>query len=159
MRVLPAIAAFACMLSLEAMAQTSLVGQSDTARPGGVYTNLSVPNAAACAQLCSEDGICLAWTFRAARNGACELKAVAPNAVSEIGAVSGLSSRAPEFTRRLAASAPPESASPQTAAADEASTEPLSLINTPQSEALLGGPTALSPISLRPRLEEDQPRR
>jgi hypothetical protein len=141
MRLLTLFVAALAIVAVEASAQTPLIGQTNIARPGGVYTTLSVGEPAACAQLCSEDGICMAWTFRAARDGACELKAIAASPVVEIGAISGLSSRAPDFARRLAAPA-------QSADAEIDATEPQA------SDGLLGGPVGSGPVSLRPRLAE-----
>jgi hypothetical protein len=141
MRTLILFAAVLAIFAVEASAQTSLIGQYNIARPGGVYTTLSVGEPAACAQLCSEDAICMAWTFRAAREGDCELKAVASSPVVEIGAISGLSSRAPDFTRRLAAPTIQQDAAP---------------IETAANGELLGGPLA-GPVPLRPRTSDELP--
>ncbi|MEJ0060465.1 MAG: PAN domain-containing protein [Terricaulis sp.] len=140
MRTLILFAAVLAIFAVEAAAQTPLIGQANIARPGGVYTTLSVREPAACAQLCSEDAICMAWTFRAQRDGDCELKAVASSPVVEMGAISGLSSRAPDFARRLAAPAVPENAS-------------YSALETAENGELLGGPLT-APVSLRPRTNE-----
>lgn len=67
------------------------------ARPGGTYATVSVDDAQACAHACSEDSLCMAWTYRS--SGACELKAVVTRAVPTPEAVSGLSRRAPGFAR------------------------------------------------------------
>lgn len=87
--------------AINAFAQAPLIGERDTARPGGIYTQLRTSDAGACALLCDQDGLCLAWTYRET-DAACELKAVVPQAIAEAGATSGLSARAPDFTRRVA---------------------------------------------------------
>lgn len=141
MRALFALLFAACVGLADAAAQSNLIGERDTARPGGVYTQLTISDAFACARACAEDNICLAWTLRA---GTCELKAVAPAPIAETGAISGLSSRAPEFVRRVARL---ETASISTPAASSMA-EPVSL---------LGGPLPVQSDILRPRLGESGP--
>lgn len=73
------------------------------ARPGGVYATQPTSDPAACAQACASDGLCMAWMLR---DNLCELKAVAPAPIADSGAISGLSARAPDFARHVAAQAP-----------------------------------------------------
>src|SRR5262249_39784861 len=141
MRTLPAciVAASIFALGVSAAAQTPLIGLTDTALPGGAYVTLPASSAIASAQQCSDDRMCLARTYRAAANS-CELKAVVPHPVSETGAISGMSSRAPAFAQQIAATpaAAPEtkvaSADPKDAAAPVSESD--------ASAGLLGGPAA-----------------
>ncbi|MES1156181.1 MAG: PAN domain-containing protein [Alphaproteobacteria bacterium] len=144
-----------------ATAQTSLIGQADTALPGGVYTTLRAENVAACAQFCAADGICLAWTYRSEQNGACELKAVVPHAVSEAGAISGTSSRAPAFAQALAA-APPHRAETEEnqqetkVAFNATAPHPNRAPALPNDDSqLLGGPDPAPDTGLRSTLPEE----
>jgi hypothetical protein len=145
------LSAAALCFGAHAAAQSGPAGDADVARPGGVYNLLTAPNASACAQACTDDGICMAWTFQA--GGACELKAVAPAPVRAMGARSGLSSRTPPGLRQADANAlraltpiiaeapPPPAANPQLAA-----------ITTLDDSGLLGGLEDDAPETLRPRL-------
>ncbi|MGE0596601.1 MAG: PAN domain-containing protein [Hyphomonadaceae bacterium] len=149
-------AAIALSIGFTAAAEAP-IGDWNVDRPGAVYTSLRVDGALACAALCAEDGICMAWTLR---ERTCELKAVAPAPIWAEGVVSGLSMRAPSFARRTvltAHAAPPSAQTVATALpanvfpADEL-IEPLSetaLLNA--DEALLGGPQNDN-AHLRPRL-------
>lgn len=118
------------------------------ARPGGVYATLTNFDAPRCAQACADDGICLAWTLTAA--AACELKAVAPSATPQTGAISGLSYRAPAFARLVAApqpEAPPLRAAfapPQTPS--PAQTRARMTEEQPDETGLLGGPLEVSDL-------------
>lgn len=136
-------------LGVEAAAQSSLAGDADIDRPGGVYTTLRLADAPTCASLCAADGICLAWTYRA--DGACELKAVIPAPIVSRGARSGLSSRAPAFAHRIAVQAPAERAS----TLDIAPALPVAAerdhVGLDADYALLGGPMDAEEF-LRPRL-------
>lgn len=121
------------------------------ARPGGAYATLANFDAQRCAQACNDDGICLAWTLTPA--GACELKAVAPAATPQSGAISGLSRRAPAFARLTAAPTPP--APPlRTALAPPAPAQPQPptriLNEQPDETGLLGGPLEVSDVRGRP---------
>lgn len=135
-----------CATGATALAQEALVGARDTARPGGSYATLPSVDAAACARLCTGDGLCMAWTQRA--DAMCELKAVVPAPVALTGATSGLSARAPDFARRLAvaetAPAAPEIASETVAEAKTSASDASADL------ALLGGLTDTE-NPLRPR--------
>ncbi|HVY85049.1 MAG TPA: PAN domain-containing protein [Caulobacterales bacterium] len=134
-------------IGFAAAAANAPVGQPDTALPGGVYTTLTTADDAACAQACSQDRMCMAWTYR---RDACELKAVVPEAVAEAGAISGVSRDAPDFARqRVAAAAAPEKPGVVTLAAR---TTPPAVADQAGPDDLLGGPT--SDGDLRPRLGE-----
>ncbi len=136
-------------LGVEAAAQSSLAGDGDVDRPGGVYTTLRLADAPTCASLCAADGICLAWTYRA--DGACELKAVIPAPVASRGARSGLSSRAPAFAHLIAVQAPAERVSTM----DNAPAPSISVehehVGLDADYALLGGLMDAEEF-LRPRL-------
>ena len=147
---------------LAAAAQTPLIGEADTALPGGVYATMNADSVVACAQLCAADGLCLAWTYRAAANGACELKAVLPRPVAEAGAISGASSRAPAFAQALAAT--PAASAPAQIADNSGASAPHPASSKPDIQSdvesqLLGGPEISTAIALRSRLpEESEPR-
>lgn len=132
-------------LTLQAFADPAAIGDANTARPGGVYVSLAAEDAAACSHLCAQDDICMAWTYREKPAQACELKAVVTPAVAEEGAFSGLSGRAPDFTRRLAEATAPTPPQPPPAAMTPVSTR------HGASEGLLGGP---DDSTLRPRIGE-----
>lgn len=137
----------ALVATAAAAASPSLdLGDPDTARPGGVYTTLTVADAAACVRLCAQDSLCMAWTLRA--SGACELKAVITPRVAEYGARSGLSARAPAFARTIADTRPalaPEIEAPPALALRMASSAPPASTN----DELLGGDDT---EDLRPRI-------
>lgn len=63
----------------------------------GAYSRLAARDAAACARACAEDGICMAWTYRA--DGACELAAIVPATAPADAAGFGLAARAPAFAQ------------------------------------------------------------
>jgi hypothetical protein len=69
--------------------------ERDVECAGGVFLSKSAPSASACAQACSADALCMSWSYRADLDGRCELKAVVAPARIRVGAVSGLSARAP----------------------------------------------------------------
>jgi hypothetical protein len=71
--------------------------------PSSAYSMQRARSAQACAELCAVDGLCIAWTFRAHDEASCALSAVAPMTPVAPGAMSGVSSRAPEFARTLPA--------------------------------------------------------
>jgi hypothetical protein len=143
MRFAP-LALFAILVaSLPAQAQVPLIGESDLARTSGVYASFTAPDAAACAQICSRDSICMAWTYRSAARG-CALGAVVAAPISEAGARSGLSARAPTFSRQM-----------QIALGPAPVLDPPPHEETPAQAAdteLLGGPPPGAAI--RPRLGE-----
>jgi hypothetical protein len=95
--------------ALTARAQAPSPTSIDMDRPGGGYASVPAQSPPSCAALCAQDPICMAWSVRAE---SCELKAVIPQPVSSPGAVSGLSSRAPEFSRRIAALDAPDLETP-----------------------------------------------
>lgn len=66
---------------------------TETPRAPGAYTSLTTPDAAACARACAEDGICMAWTFRA--DNQCDLSAVLGATANPHAIAAGFSSRAP----------------------------------------------------------------
>jgi hypothetical protein len=130
-------------------------------RPGGGYVSVPAQDAQSCAALCARDPICMAWSVRAE---SCELKAVIPAPSPSSGAVSGLSTRAPQFARRLAAldtqvvaasaiGAPTSTALSAPAPVSDAAaneddeTEPLA-----PADELLGGRLAESDLGIRRRL-------
>lgn len=76
-----------------AAAPAGAVGKSP-----GAYANVAVRDAAACARLCADDGLCMAWTLYS--GGACELTAVVPAEAPADSAGFGLASRALAFAAR-----------------------------------------------------------
>jgi hypothetical protein len=103
----------------------------------GVYYSSTAHDAAACARMCDDDGLCVAWSFH--DGGACELRATAPSEPG--GAAHGWSRRAPEALRLASAPEHPAGAAPSGAAS------PLPEMRAPQaarvedavSQLLLGG--------------------
>lgn len=152
MRLLRAfiLSAAALAFGAHAAAQSGPAGDADVARPGGVYNLLTAANADACAFACSEDGLCMAWTFQP--GGSCELKAVAPAPVRAVGARSGLSNRTPPNLRQADANAL-RALTPIAAAAPQAAANPqLAALSGLDDSGLLGGLEDEAPETLRPRL-------
>ncbi|MGE3142283.1 MAG: PAN domain-containing protein [Hyphomonadaceae bacterium] len=114
--------------------------EPNTARPGGAYDTLPLASAEACASACAADALCMAWTYTPAH--LCELKAVAPRPAPLQGAVSGLSERAPAFTRLTAPPTAGKSQPQNMAEAPVALRARLPAENPPAEDAsgLLGGP-------------------
>ena len=114
------------------------VGDPNVARPGGSFSTVQAETPAACERLCTDDTLCMAWSFHA---NSCELKAIVPAAVTQEGVISGLSHRAPASMRaRLEL---PQTAPAAPSVTDE--TEPATVEAPPEDEislALLGGPEA-----------------
>mgnify|MGYP001357910258 CR=1 FL=1 len=65
---------------------------------GGAYASLPAADAAACARLCADDALCMAWSFQDAR--LCHLRATAPPE-APTGLAHGLSERASGELRRM----------------------------------------------------------
>ena len=129
MRFVLALCAFAAM-----------AGAAFATPPPGVYDFQDQPDAPACAHVCADDSLCVAWTFGGP--GKCALMAAAPQEAAEAGWVSGLSPNAPGFVRA--------SASTAVAAADAPAPPPAPSPETTAETALLGGPDE---SSLRSRLQ------
>jgi hypothetical protein len=105
----------------------------------GVYVSLTTSNATACARACADDGICMAWTFRA--ENACELSAVVSASHPEGVLASGFSSRAPAFALRQTTSTLVEITQPSEQPVAENTPEPpLEVMTAAADEMLLGGP-------------------
>lgn len=140
------LAAFSLMSALAASAHAA-----------GAYAAREAHDAAVCARLCADDGLCLAWTFT--EQNMCELRATAPAA--PLAGLSGFSSRAPASLRQPSANQTATPAQPATRRAAIAEDPPIieappvteaALDLTESSESgLLGGP-ASGTASLRPRL-------
>lgn len=103
------------------------------AAAAGAYASLPARDGQACARLCADDGLCVAWRLTA--EGACQLRATTPEAPS--GLANGFSQRAPASLRQAfvnltppAASAQPTEQSSAAAPADTANDD----------TGLLGGP-------------------
>lgn len=122
----------------------AMAGAAFAAPPPGVYDFQDQPDPQACAHVCADDSLCVAWTFGGA--GKCALMAAAPREPAE-GWVSGISPNAPSFVR--AAAAAPITAAP-TSPAPEASRQADVQPETGAETALLGGP---DDGSLRTRLQ------
>lgn len=117
-------------------------GDINIARPGAAFATLATETPAACERACADDTLCMAWSFEA---GACELKAVVPQAIAREGAISGLSSRAPASMRGTL---------PATTAVIAAHEREPEAAATPRPEdaaslALLGGPDSDSDLRAR----------
>lgn len=135
-----------------AAAQTAPAGDAEVVRPGGVYALLTSDSAAACATLCADDSLCMAWNFQP--GGACELKAVTTAPVRSPGARSGLSARLPAALRQADAAAlrllAPE---PGGGARQDSDRPPVFASSAaPDDTGLLGGVEDDQPGALRPRL-------
>lgn len=129
MRLLLVFCAFAAM-----------AGAAFATPPPGVYDFQDQADVQACAHVCAEDTLCVAWTFGGA--GKCALMAAAPSQ-TEAGWVSGLSPNAPAFVRTAAAS-------PVSAAIETPRPTPAPSPETTAEAALLGGP---DDSALRTRLQ------
>lgn len=117
----------------------AMAGAAFAAPPAGIYDFQNQPDPQACAHVCTDDSLCVAWTFGGP--GKCGLMAAAPETTQE-GWVSGVSPNAPSFLR----------AAHQTAALDPSAAQSTALAVTappeqthvqPETEtetALLGGP-------------------
>ncbi|HYD89179.1 MAG TPA: hypothetical protein VEA80_17000 [Vitreimonas sp.] len=123
------------------------------AHAAGAYASRAAADAAACARLCAEDGLCMLWSYTPQNQ--CELRATAP-AAPPAGVV-GFSTRAPQALRQsfVNPSPTPASAAPlASVATPETPALPETTART-QEEAdsdLLGGPEPQS-AALRPRLD------
>lgn len=116
-----------------------MAGAAFAAPPPGIYDFQDQPDSQACAHVCADDTLCVAWTFGGP--GKCGLLAAAPE-VTEAGWVSGLSPNAPNFLRREAQVAPEATSAPQ-ATPSEPSPPSEHAEAQPETEmetALLGGP-------------------
>jgi len=122
------------------------------ASAAGVYTSVTARSAAACARLCADDGLCVAWNFTT--ENACEMRATAP---TSFGPTSGVSARAPEALRQSFANhvSPPQ---PQASATPVAATPeaPFAAVIADDEDdeddgELLGGLNEHS-AAIRPRL-------
>jgi len=122
------------------------------AAAAGAYASHAAADAAACARLCADDGLCMVWTFR---DGGCELRATAPSGPQP--GILGFSARAPGALRQSfvnQAPAPP-APTPLRVEADEQPPAPATE-TAPEQVAdgnveLLGGPD-VAETALRPRL-------
>jgi len=127
MRLLVALCAFA-----------ALAGAAFASPPPGVYDFQDQATAEACAHVCADDSLCVAWTFGGA--GKCALMANSPRQPAEEGWVSGFSPNAPSFVR-VSASASAATGKEAPAPTPPEPTEHVALApQTGQETALLGGP-------------------
>lgn len=109
----------------------------------GAYVSLTAASATACARACADDGICMAWTFRA--ENACELSAVMPASLPTGALASGFSSRAPGSLRQTTPAPVIEETPPapiqSTATTAEPESEPaITEADIDADAMLLGGP-------------------
>ena len=86
-----------CMALLGPASQAIAAAEKNTNRPGGDYTNVTLPHKAdpkACHKLCNADPVCRAWTYVKAgvqaANPRCWLKNVVPPPVNSPCCVSGV---------------------------------------------------------------------
>jgi hypothetical protein len=130
----------------------ALAGERGVARLGGAFASLQASDENACARLCDDDGLCMAWTFRT--DGGCSLSAIVAAPSPDPDSISGLSMRAPRALVRAATpvTQPPsqEDAQPVIAEEPEAPEAPATVAaaNVP---ALLGGLDE-GDAAFRPRL-------
>jgi hypothetical protein len=111
-------------------------------RAASAYTSLTLSSPAACARACADDGICMAWSFRA--ENTCELSAVVATPPPGVIA-SGFAERAPTIALRQLTVAATPIATP--IVDDSAATPTPELDGAPApaevadgSDLLLGGP-------------------
>lgn len=111
-----------------------MAGAAFASPPPGIYDFRDQPDPQACAHVCADDTLCVAWTFGGP--GKCGLMAAAPE-ITEIGWVSGFSPNAPSFLRQSTQTAAETASPPATAApAEHVDAQP----ETQMETALLGGP-------------------
>lgn len=118
------------MLLLPALTLAMAFAAFTDARASGAYASAAAADAAACARRCTDDGLCVAWSYLS--TGACELRANAP--ATPIGVAQGFSSRAPASLREIAALEPAVSAN-----VDENEHPPADLADDETTQQLLGG--------------------
>lgn len=89
------------------------------AAAAGAYASHAARDIQACARLCADDGLCIAWSYTT--EGACQLRATTPDAQS--GVASGFSQRAPASLRQafVNLTAPPAPHTPPLTAPDTSS--------------------------------------
>ncbi|MEZ5960195.1 MAG: PAN domain-containing protein [Hyphomonadaceae bacterium] len=122
------------LIAIAQMGAAWAIGEPNVARPGATYATTEAATPAACERLCTDDGLCMAWSFQA---NSCELKAVVPAAIPQDGVISGVSHRAPAALRARYAPVQ-EPATPQ-ARIEFAEAAPAP-VEDEISMALLGGP-------------------
>jgi hypothetical protein len=109
---------------------------ADAWAAGGVYATAPSRDAAACARICADDSLCIAWSYGA--DGACSLRATAP--ASPIGEAHGFSARAPAALRAEAATLPAAAQTVNTTRTGEADQPPVrARAEDETSLMLLGG--------------------
>jgi hypothetical protein len=140
MRLLIVVAIAAAQLGA-AWAQS----ERDIARPGGAYSVLAAQTAEACARLCADDGLCMAWSFAAQ---SCELKAIVPAPVAATGVISGVSTRAPASLRAWTEPPPPSAAEPDASDILAHAGFVSAAAEDDVSALLLGGPDGDGPAAL-----------
>lgn len=115
----------------------------DAPRANGAYASLPAANAEACAHLCTNDTLCMAWVYT---ENACALRATVPtNTPASL--ISGVSPRAPQALRPAPIALTPATPAPiQTQVAAPAAPRAAEPIETAM---LLGGPDG-DDTSLRP---------
>lgn len=94
------------VLLLPAVTLAMAVAAFTDARASGAYASAAAADAAACARRCTDDGLCVAWSYLS--TGACELRANAP--ATPIGVAQGFSARAPASLREIAVAEPADGA-------------------------------------------------
>lgn len=107
------------------------------AAAAGNYASHPATTSQACARLCADDGLCVAWSLTA--DGACQLRATAPE--TPTGIASGYSQRAPASLRQAFVNPTPPTPAAAPARTETAQTEappPAPAADTDDGE-LLGG--------------------
>jgi hypothetical protein len=106
------------------------------AAAAGAYASHAARDSQACARLCADDGLCIAWSYTA--EGACQLRANAPEAPS--GVASGFSTRATGQIRQAFVNHTPNppAAAPFAEPAPDSVTA--TIADDSANDELLGGP-------------------
>lgn len=103
----------------------------------GNYASHSAATSQACARLCADDGLCVAWSLTA--DGTCQLRATTPDA--PVGIASGYSQRAPASLRQAFVNPAPTPSNVAPARSESAQTEtpPPAPADDDDDGELLGG--------------------
>ncbi|ANP44899.1 PAN domain-containing protein [Candidatus Viadribacter manganicus] len=137
MRYLASVA----VLAIAQIGAAWALADNNVARPGGTYASLEAETATDCERLCTDDTLCMAWSFHA---NSCEFKAIVPAATPQEGIISGVSARAPASMRARFEPVPAATPTALIAEEHEALETPVAA-GRPEDEislALLGGPVA-----------------
>jgi hypothetical protein len=123
------------MVTRALLAASVLASIATSAHAAGAFATVPTADGEACARVCADDGLCMAWRFE---DGACALRATV--SADPVAGQSGLSHRALE-AGFLPPPKPAVGEAPETVAAKG---EPSAVTgSTSAADALLGGPESL----------------